>query len=224
MTVSWRPEGASATRRGHLRLVRNDVSGLLAHDLKTPLAAIAMNLDFALGELGPDASASVRGALEDCRESNHQAVGIVSDMVDAIQLASGQRRAQLAPVDAQARLSGAVRRIAADAAARGVRLVWAAEPTTIQGDSDLLDRALDRLFERALRYARAGGTIEATLKLGDIAIRVAVPDGVVGVPDSEATAQSLATHFADAAMSAQGGAVRTEADASGALVFVVSLP
>jgi len=224
MAASWKPEGASAMRRGHLRLVREDVSGLLAHDLKTPLAAMAMNLDFALGELGPDAQASVRGALEDCRESNHRAVGIVSDMVDAVRLAAGQQRPHLGPVDAQARLAGSVRRIAADAAARGVRLEWSAEPASIRGAADLLDRALDRLLERALRYSRPGGSIDVTLKAGNIVIRVATPDGGGEPPDVEATMQSLATHFADAAMRAQGGAVWTEADADGALLFVVSLP
>jgi len=224
MSTTWKPEGASAVRRGHLRLARDEVSGLLAHDMKTPLAAIAMNLDFALGELGPEVPASVRGALEDCRESTHNAVGLVSDMVDAVQLASGQRRAHLGPVDAQAQLAEAVRRLAADAAARGVRLMWAAEPTSVHADADLLDRALERLLERALRYARVGGSVDVTLKQGSIVIRVESPDGVAVVPDSGVTTQSLATHFADAAMRAQGGAVSMETDAGGALLFVVTLP
>jgi len=223
MRASRRPEGVSAPR-GHLRPVRDDVSGLLAHDLKSPLAAIAMNVDFALGELGPDAPASVRGALEDCRESNHNAVELISDMVDALQLASGQRHAEIGPVDAHALLEGSVQRIAADAAARGVRLMWAAEPTSVRGDAGLLDRALARLLGRALRYARPGGSIEVTLEDGTIVIRVALPEGAARVPDFEAKTQSLATHFADAAMRAQGGAVSTEVDADCALLLVVSLP
>jgi signal transduction histidine kinase len=223
MATNWEPE-ATATRRGHLRLVRDDVSALLAHDLKTPLAAIAMNLDFALGELGPDADPSVRGALEDCRESNQHAVGIVLDMVDAMQLASGQRRAYLVPLDAQASLAASVRRAAGAAAARGVRVALSAEPTTVHGDADLLDRALERLLERALRHARPGGSVDVTLRHRTIALRVA---GTVADPvryDSDATALSLATHFADAALRAQGGSVSTELDVDGALLFVVALP
>jgi signal transduction histidine kinase len=223
MATTWRPE-ATATRRGHLRLVRDDVSGLLAHDLKTPLAAIAMNIDFALGELGPGAPASVRGALEDCRESNHQAVEIVSDMVDAIQLVTGRRRVRLAPVDVQGRLGGSVQRVAADAAARGIAFSWSSEPTSMPGDADLFDRAVARLLDRALRYARAGGSIDVTLSHRRIVICVASPDGAAAVPEAEATAQSLATHFADAVMGAHGGAAWSEAGADGALLLVLQLP
>ncbi len=223
MATTWRPE-ATATRRGHLRLVRDDVSGILAHDLKTPLAAIAMNVDFALGELGPGAPASVRGALEDCRESNHHAVEIVSDMVDALQLVTGRRRVQLAPVDVQARLAGSVQRVAADAVARGIGFAWSSEPASMRGDADLFDRAVARLFDRALRYARAGGSIDVTLKQRSLVICVASPDGAADVPESEATAQSLATHFADAVMRAHGGAAWSEAGVDGALLFVLLLP
>ena len=222
MVASSKPEGT--TGRGELRLVRDDVSGLLAHDLKSPLAAIAMNLDYALGELGPDAPEAVRGALEDCRESNHRAVAIVSDMVDALRLASGHQRPSVAPVDVHARLAASVRRVAAAAAARGVRLMWTAEPTSMRGDGSLLDRALERLLDRAVWYARRDGSIDVSLRDRAIVIRVTSPAGAEAPRDPEATTHSLATHFADAVMRAQGGAVWTEGDAEGALLYVVSLP
>src|SRR5580704_7798183 len=53
------------TRSGELHIVRDDIAGLLAHDLRTPLSAIAMNLDFVLGELEGTEAESVRAALED---------------------------------------------------------------------------------------------------------------------------------------------------------------
>src|SRR5258708_39827722 len=81
------------SRSGELHIVRDDLAGLVAHDLRTPLAAISMNLDFALDELPPGASEAVRAALEDCRGANARAVRVVSDMADAVQLSSGERRA-----------------------------------------------------------------------------------------------------------------------------------
>jgi signal transduction histidine kinase len=224
MATSAHPEALDGTRRGHLQIVRSEVSGLLAHDLKTPLAALAMNLDFALSELGPDAPASVRGALEDCLESNQRAVGIVTDMVDAIRLTSGQERPLLGPVDVQSRLAGAVRRLAGDAASRGVHLLWSAEPASMRGSVELLDRALDRLLDRALRQARGGDSIDVTLADRTVVIRVAAAQAGGDPPGRDASVPSLATHFADAAMRVQGGAVWAEADAEGALLFVVALP
>jgi signal transduction histidine kinase len=224
MVAMWKPDAVTSTRPGNVVQRRDNVSELLAHDLKSPLAAIAMNLDFALDELGESASASTREALADCRQSNQRAVAILTDMVDALHLASGERRPEVALLDAQARVAGAVRRIAAEAAARGVRLTWSAEPTTVRGDGELLDRALDRLLERGLRHVRVGGTIDVTLLERTIIIGVSSAEPASAPPIPETTMRSLATHFADAAMRAQGGAVLIDASPDGGLRFVVALP
>ncbi|HZU83140.1 MAG TPA: histidine kinase dimerization/phospho-acceptor domain-containing protein [Polyangiaceae bacterium] len=213
-------------RVGELSLVRDGLAALLAHDLKTPLAAISMNLDFVLAELPADAMpAAMRAALDDCRAANARAIRILSDMADAVRLQSGERRTSIADVDVQALLTSVVRRAAPEAAARGVRLLWSADAEVVRADEDLLGRAIERLLERALRHARVGGTIELTLRDGTIAIRVRSS----GSDDARATApesaiRGLAMHFADAAMRAQGGAVWTEEDADGALLFCVGLP
>jgi signal transduction histidine kinase len=213
-------------RVGELSLVRDGLAALLAHDLKTPLAAISMNLDFVLAELPSDAmTASMRAALEDCRSANARAIRILSDMADAVRLQSGERRVSLAEVDVQSLLTGAARRAAPEAAARGVRLLWSADAAVVRADEDLLGRAIERLLERALRQARLGGTIEVTLREATIIIRVraASPEDLrSSSPDS--AVRGLAMHFADAAMRAQGGAVWTEEDPDGSLLFCVSLP
>jgi signal transduction histidine kinase len=217
-------ETAGSTRQGHIAHARDDVSELLAHDLKSPLAAIAMNIEFALDELGDGVSPAAREALADCRQSNQRAVAILTDMVDALQLASGVRRPRSLPVDAQARLADALRRVATDAAARGVRLTWTTEPTSMRGDADLLDRALDRLLDRALRHAPTGGSVEVTLEGRAVVIRVASTESGVHPIVHESTTRSLATHFADAAMRAQGGAVLVDEDTEGGVRFIVVLP
>jgi signal transduction histidine kinase len=219
------PASQRAQRLGELSAVREGLASLLAHDLKTPLAAISMNLDFVLAELPPDAlSATLRAALEDCRAANARAIRILSDMADAARLQSGARHANIADIDVQALLTAAARRAAPEAAARGLRLVWSADVKIVRGDDDLLGRAIERLLERALRHGRAGGTIDLTLREGVIVIRVrsAIPEDRGSPPDS--AVRGLAMHFADAAMRAQGGAVWTEGEAGGSLLFCLSLP
>jgi signal transduction histidine kinase len=215
-----------AKRIGELSLVRDGLATLLAHDLKTPLAAISMNLDFVLAELPSDSLPStLRAALEDCRAANIRAIRILSDMADAVRLQSGDRRATIADVDVQMLLTTAARRAAPEASARGVRLVWSADAKVARGDEDLLSRALERLLERALRHARVGGMLELSLREGTIIIRVrsAIPDEGASAPP-ESALRGLAMHFADAAMRAQGGAVWTEGEADGSLLFCMSLP
>lgn len=219
MAASSRPQGATSS--GQLQLLREDVAELLAHDLRTPLAAIAMNVDFALSEL-EDPPPSVRGALEDCSRSSQTAMTLVSDMVDAIQLASGELRPQLDDVDVQTLIASAARAVAPEAASRSVRLVWSAEPAVIRADAGLLVRALQRVLERALRHARGGGSTDVTVRDGSFVVRVRSADAMPVV--AEAGIHALATHFADAVLRAHGGAVWIESDSEGALLFFVALP
>jgi signal transduction histidine kinase len=224
MVASYPPEVPMIPRRGHPQLLRDEVADLLAHDLKTPLAAIALNLDYVMSELGQSAPATVRGALEDCRQANQGAVGLVSDMVQALRLATGAERPNLAPVEAQSVLAPVIYRTAPEAATRGVRLTWVAEPETIRADAGLLQRAIERLLERALRRARGGGTVDVTLAAGSIVIRARSVDGAAPPGEPDTAMRALAIHFADAAVRAQGGAVWTETDGDGGLLFVVALP
>jgi signal transduction histidine kinase len=219
------PAPSKTKRVGELSLVREGLAALLAHDLKTPLAAISMNLDFVLAELPAEAMpASMRAALDDCRAANSRAIRILSDMADAVRLQAGERRAILTDVDVQALLTLVARRAAPEASARGVRLFWSADAARLRADQDLLERALERLLERALRHARVGGTIELTVRDVTITIRVrgTGADDARGAPPESAT-KGLAMHFADSAMRAQGGAVWTEEEPDGSLLFCLGL-
>lgn len=225
MVVSYAPEGMMvAMRAGQLQLRREDVAELLAHDLRTPLAALALNVEYALGELGADAPPEVRSALEDCGRATHQSVTLVADMMDAMHLTSGELRLELDDVDVQATLAEAARAVAPDAAARGVRLMWSAEPALVHADAGLLARAIERVLERAVRQARSGGSIDVTLRKATIVVRVRAPDSDVVPMVVDVGVRALATHFADTAMRAQGGAVWTESDGDGALLFCIALP
>jgi signal transduction histidine kinase len=220
------PVPPRARRTGEPSLVREGLTALLAHDLKTPLAAISMNLDFVLTELPPDAlSGAVRAALDDCRVANARAIRILTDMADAARIQAGERRASLTDVDIRALLAGLACSTASEAAARDVRLVWSSDVQVVKGDEDLLGRALERLLERALRHARMGGTIDVALHESTIVIRVpasASDEGCAAPP--ETAIHGLAMHFADAAMRAQGGAVWSERAADGSMLFCLRLP
>lgn len=234
MVASVRPEGRarassrpSPTKKSGKHLVaREEVVALLAHDLNTPLAAISMNLDFVLGEMQPGApSGALRAALEDCRAANSRAIGILTDMTDAVRLVAGEREAIVRDVDFYALLSSVAKHAASEAAARDVRIVWNLETPTVRADPDLLGRAFERVFERALRHARGGGAIDVASRDHTLSVRVAsCPTNEADISPLGGATRGLAMLFADAAMRAQGGAAWTQTDSEGALVFCLSLP
>jgi two-component system heavy metal sensor histidine kinase CusS len=233
MVASVRPQAAMGSptatavvplpRTKTLRVVdsgssRDELAGLLAHDLKTPLSAIAMNLDFVLAELESQTPPELRSALHDCRDANARAIRIVSDMADVARLAVGDYRPAAREVDPAQLLDAATQRAAGEAAARGVSLAWSADGGVIFIDPDLTGRAVDRLLERAVRHARPGSAVTVEYALGAISI---VAQSSVGGRSEPAAA--LAVHFADAAVRAQGGSLHVEVDGNGLLVFRIAL-
>jgi K+-sensing histidine kinase KdpD len=197
----------------------DEIAGLLAHDLKTPLSAIAMNLDFVLAELEAQTPPELRSALDDCRHANARAIRIVSDMADVARLAVGDYRPSAREVNPADLLEGAVERAAAEAAARGVSVAWSADCGVVVLDPDLTGRAIDRLLERAVRHARPGSALTIEYTLGTISIVAQSSTGA----RTEPVARALAIHFADAAIRAQGGSLRVEIDGNGLLVFRIIL-
>jgi len=212
-----RPKALRTGERSGERPVtrEDDLSGLLAHDLKTPLAAISMNLDFALAELRLGATEGLTSALEDCREANMRAVRIVSDMADAARLAARHYPLSITRVSMTALIQQVVDRISAQAADRRVRVLWATDGDAVRADSDVLAKALERLLERALRHARTGSEVEIEQRGPLVTIRVET----MADPAAEASTRSLAMHFAEAAVTALGGEVKAEASGDGALLY-----
>jgi K+-sensing histidine kinase KdpD len=201
------------------RLPTEGLSGLLAHDLKTSLASISMNLDFAISELGASRSHAVAPALEDCKQANARVIRIVSDMADAARLTVGDYRPILAEVCPGHLVESSVRAATNEAAARDIRIVVSTDATRTLADADLLSRVVDRLLERALRQARAGTRLDVEQKRYSISIRASTGTGT----GAELTAQSLTSYFARAAMAALGGDASVESPEADVLLYRLTL-
>jgi signal transduction histidine kinase len=221
--ASVRPEVTSRRAPPRAKTLRSrkppqprDLPNLLAHDLKSPLAAISMNLDFALSELNEPAHEPIRAALRDCKEANARAVRIVSDMAEALRLVAGNRKPFLTDVAAPKLIESVVASASAGAAARGVRIVWASSDDLVRADFDLLEGALERLVQRALRHATETCLIDQ--RGGTFVIRAPTSSSGTAAVDS-----SLSVLFAEAAVRALSGRLSIEMTA-GALVYRVSVP
>jgi two-component system sensor histidine kinase/response regulator len=221
--ISKAPVDPSAS--GRFAAWHEDLAGMLAHDLKTPLAALMMNLDYALSELPEGTTDAVRSALEDCRSANARAAGIIADMADAGRLESGALHASPGDIDVGSLLGDAVAAVAPDAATRRVRLTWSADVAIAWADATLTQRAIERLLERAVRHAPAGGIVEVSLRRGVLSIRVVTngTDPDIGA-NPAAAGRALTMYFAETVIRSQGGAVWVENDADGMLVFRIAMP
>lgn len=207
-----------------VRSARTTLPAMAAHDLRTPLTAMSVNLEFVRDAIDADASPEVRAALEDCRAAAGRAERIVADMTEIARLRAGTVLTDLVEVDAAEMLARLVRDLSVAPGSRIVRLAGPREPRYAAADPSLLERACARVLECAVTHARHGGTVEAALEGRDIVVRTQCA-GVSAVDVADRARGSLAACFAEAALGAMGGGLTVEGDTTGAaIVFRLVLP
>jgi len=162
---------------GAQRQLLSDVS----HELRSPLA----RLQVALGLARQRGGATVTGELERIEREAERLNELIGEVLSLARLESGVT----APGRDLLDLGALLERVAADAdfEARAVNRrvdILAAEPAQIQGDAELLHRALENIVRNAVRYTAEGSSVGLTLaSVADPpGWRVAIRDHGPGVP------------------------------------------
>jgi signal transduction histidine kinase/DNA-binding response OmpR family regulator len=162
---------------------KDEFLAMLAHELRTPLAAIS-NADYVLGGLEPsddERAARLRGIVS--RQTRHLA-RLVDDLLDISRITRGKIELRKEPMD----LAAVVQR-AADAAAPFITLRrqelsvgLPPEPLWLEADPTRVEQVLSNLLHNASKYSDAGARIAITLEReGDTAF-VRVSDTGMGIP------------------------------------------
>jgi signal transduction histidine kinase len=207
-----------------------------AHELRTPLTTILGEADLALRR--ERSTTELRGAIEVIRAESSRMAALVESLLT---LARADGRVLIStplPVDLSTLLQEAARRVQRSAALAGkpLQLTVRADAVEVQGDAQLLARAVENLLENALLHG--GPHVHAELIAGTHAVLRVADDGP-GV--AEALAPLLFERFVrgDASRSsggtglglavvrsivtAHGGQIRHVPQAPGAL-FEITLP
>ncbi|HVS84928.1 MAG TPA: HAMP domain-containing sensor histidine kinase [Gaiellaceae bacterium] len=136
-----------------------------SHELRTPLTSLQTNIDVLRqrNELDPDTH---RRLVEDLQRESHEMRSLIGGLLE---LARGDRRQEKAAVQFDELVESAVER----ARARFPELIWSSElePTPVTGYGDRLERAVWNLLENAGKWSESGGTVEVTLRGGELQVR-----------------------------------------------------
>lgn len=158
------------------------ISADIAHDLKTPLQRITLNLHRLTDTLAdnPKALALAEQVLAEADRT----VQVFQSLLTIAQIEGG-RGAALAPVDLAALAATIVEIFGPDAEDSGHALALdrPAHPVMVQGDAMLLGQVLTNLVENALRHTPPGGTI--TVTVAEAPVRLGVADQGPGIPEDE---------------------------------------
>ncbi|MBI3079887.1 MAG: GAF domain-containing protein, partial [candidate division NC10 bacterium] len=170
-----------------LEQVKDDLTQLVVHDLKTPLTSIVLNLDMLGAPEGPEGAKWVRH-VGDAKRSSRSLMTLVANLLDISSMEEGKLRLTREPLvlaDLAASVVGEFQ-VQAEEEKIGVRAEVPPDLPPIRADADLLRRVLANLLSNALKHSppETGIQVRAALAEGGGAVQVDVVDEGEGIPEA----------------------------------------
>ncbi len=224
------------------RLERNrrDMVADVAHELRTPIAALQANLEALQSGALERSAENVTPLLERTRQLSR----LVDDLHTLALAEAGQLGLHPERIDVGALVGLALQAYAPMAEEKGVQLraTLPDETLTQELDPDRMSQVLGNLLSNALRHTPTGGWVELEFALDGEAVEISVADSGPGLSDDEMAhaferfwrsgrarsraggGAGLGLSIAKHLVQAHGGAIRAERAPDGGARFVVSLP
>jgi two-component system sensor histidine kinase MprB len=147
-----------------LRMQRQLVADA-SHELRTPLTSLRTNIE-VLAKDGLPAGEREQ-LLRDVVGQLQELTVLVRDLVELARV--GEPAGEPEDVRLDHVVAEAVERARRDAS--GVRFVTALDRTMVKGVADRLDRAVSNLLDNAAKWSPPGGTVEVTVRDGEVTVR-----------------------------------------------------
>ncbi|MBK9923964.1 MAG: GAF domain-containing protein [Anaerolineales bacterium] len=175
------------TERKELDSLREDLTSMIYHDLRSPLANIVSSLDVIADMVPEEERSTVLSILKIAENSTDRIQRLVSSLLDVSRLESGQPVADQSAVDALPLARHALEDVAP--AARGRRQTLADELPNelplIWVDEDMARRVLINLVENSIKFSPNDGTIALGAQAEDGWVHFWIRDHGSGIPASE---------------------------------------
>jgi two-component system, OmpR family, sensor histidine kinase TctE len=153
-----------------------------AHQMRTPLAGLRTQLEFALRQKDP---VDVHASLERIRSGVERATRMISQLLS---LARSQSEAppKFEPVDMNALAREVMQEWVEPALAKRIDLGFegSVEPAVVEGSRLLLHELLNNLVDNAVRYTPPGGKVTARVTAKDF-VNVEIEDNGVGIGEAD---------------------------------------
>lgn len=175
------------TERKELDGLREDLTSMIYHDLRSPLANIVSSLDVISYMVPETERETVHSILKIAENSTDRIQRLVSSLLDVSRLESGQPVADQTVVDTLMLVRKTLQDVAPSVKSRKQTLVEALpdELPSIWVDEDMARRVLINLIENSSKYSPSDGDIEVGARAEDNWVHFWVKDQGSGIPPSE---------------------------------------
>jgi len=174
----------SYRRLQELEKLRDDLTHMIIHDLRTPLTSMLFGMQ-VLEEAG-DLNESQREVIRIVLSGGETLLGMISDVLGVEKMESGFMQLDYAVLSAAELVASAVNQVASLAESKHLMLVRqiAADLPPLRGDENKLRRTLVNLLGNAIKFTPSGGavTVEARHSKEEQSVVFSVSDTGEGIP------------------------------------------
>jgi signal transduction histidine kinase len=160
---------------------RDEFFGVVAHEFKTPIYALALRLQQMQRQLvhgKPIDDAGVACALDQTKRLDL----LITDMLDVARMRADRIPLELAPTGLIRIVRAAIADVAPLGANQKLAVDLPAEETLVLADAKRMEQVISNLVDNAIKYSPRGGTIQVSLEhRGQDAI-LCVRDEGIGIP------------------------------------------
>lgn len=159
-------------------------SAALAHELRTPLAALRGEIEMTL--LHARSAEEYKRSLGSQLEELDRLGRLVTHLLTLARAEAGEIRLARLPVDLSALSASLVAQLEAVAEAKGVALTCeAGTGVVVTGDAGWLERLVLNLLDNAIKFTPDGGRVVLTVEASDGAAVLTVRDTGIGIPAAD---------------------------------------
>jgi signal transduction histidine kinase len=223
--------------------LRQDLTSMMVHDLRSPLASIITSVDMILRETFGETNRRQREILAIASTSAEHLLNLVNLLLDISRLESGKMPLNCAPKLAHDLVCQAIERMAIISQNKSVAVVYEPPPAPLAvfADGDLVLRVLQNLLDNALKFSRRQSRVFVSLRLsasGDH-VHIAVRDEGPGIHPRDrekifvkfgqaqnrlAGGSGLGLTFCKLVVEAHGGTIGVESRLDRGSTFFFTLP
>lgn len=236
---AFRDANLRLEREGH---VKDELIGVAAHELKSPLAAMKGAVDMLCDgrdRFEPDDVAM----LDLLRRNTARMIKLVEDILDLARIEAGRMKVNRCDVQPRALIDQAVQTVALRARQKGIRFELDEGPAaTIEADPERLVQMLINILDNAVKFSPREGIVKILVRLAGGEVHFVVADEGPGIPpadrgkvfdrfhhrsrgdDPHSGGSGLGLTITRALAELQGGRVTLAESPTGGAQFTISLP
>ena len=162
---------------------KNQLMGMVSHDLRSPLTAITLTLEVLRGTFGELSQDDLRKRIDNMRKTVRRLITLVNDVLDLDKLKAGKLKLTMAPVDASEVVSDCFKEVEPIAQNTGIELRYSGGEQLVVAGKERLSQVFINLLGNAIKFNPAKGFVEVRAEKHSANIKFSIIDQGPGVPE-----------------------------------------